>query len=60
MQLYKNKKLSLNKMKNPIWKLNSAQPSFTLCLGSEVCNEDEGPVVVYLNSDSESFFEEKL
>lgn len=48
MQLYKNKKLSLNIMKNPIWKLNNVQPRFMLCLGSEVCNEDEGAVVVYL------------
>lgn len=34
-------------MKNPIWKLNSALPGFMVCLGSEVCNEDEKAVLVY-------------
>lgn len=48
MQLDKNKKLSLNIMKTPIWKLNSKLLSFMLCLGSEVCNEDERAAAVDL------------
>lgn len=47
-------------MKNLIWKLNSVLFSFMCCLGFEVCNEDEGVVLVYLKWLLWVFIWEKL